>query len=253
MVLDTVARAHLALPDVKMFQNLIDSLSKIVDEIVFHITDDGVRAVAIDPAQIAMIKVYLPSDAFTEYSVENEVDLGVNVGNLLKILKRGKKGDRLEVDVEADRVTWSILGGVVKKYRVPNLEIPEPEIPEASLEFDVKAVIISDTFKNALKDAEAVGDTFEIDASSEDVLVIRGIGAAIAETRLDRETSALVEYEVKKPSKSRYSIDYVERVISLSRVADTVSIEFSSDMPLKLEFALPPSGSVLYLLAPKAG
>ena len=247
-----VSSAHLALPDVKSFQSLMDTLSKIVDEISFKITEEGVRAVALDPAQVAMIEITLPPDNFTEYEVDGEVSMGVNVNNVLKILKRGRKGDRLTIDVEVDRVTWSIIGGVIKRYKVMNLDVPTPEIPEASLEFNVRVVLLADPFKNALKDAEAVSDTLELDASSPDLFIIRGVGPTIAETKIGSESPALIEYEVSSPSKSQYSIDYIKHVVSLVRVADTVNIEFSSDMPLRMEFTLPPSGKVIYLLAPKA-
>ena len=247
-----MGRAHLGFPDVKSFQSLIDTLSKIVDEVVFHVTPEGVKAVALDPAQVALIKIDLPVDNFTEYEVEDEVKMGVNVGNVLKILKRGRKGDRLAVDVEEDRVIWTIIGGVTKKYKVMNLDIPEPEIPEAQLEFNVRAVVIADPFKNALKDAETVGDTFELDAPSNEVLIIRGVGAATTETKITAESPALIEYEVREPSRSQYSIEYVKHVTGLVRVADTIAVEFSTDMPLKLEFRLLSAGSVTYLLAPKA-
>ena len=247
-----MARARLSYPDAKSFYNILDVLSKIVDEVSFTIREDGVTAIALDPAHVAMIRLDLPVDSFVEYEVEDgEVKLGFNVANTAKILKRGKKGDKLDIEVTDEYVTWSIVGATIKRYKLLNLDVPVPEVPEAQLEFNVHVAMIVDPFKNALKDAEAVGDTVELEAPDENTLIIRGVGAAVAETKIRSDSPAVVEFEVKEPSKSAYSIDYLKNVVSLTKVADTIVVEFSSEMPLRLEFQLPTGGKVLYLLAPK--
>lgn len=247
-----VARARLSYPDAKSFYNMLDSISKIVDEVTMIITNEGVRAVALDPAHVALITIELPPESFIEYEVEDEeVRLGFNVANTAKLIKRGKKGDKLDIEVDDERVTWSIVGATIKRYRVLNLDVPVPEIPEAQLEFKIRIAMIVDPFKNALKDAEAVGDTVELEALDESTFVIRGVGAATAEAKIRSDSPAVVEFSVDEPGKSAYSIDYLKHVVSLTKVADTISIEFSQDMPLRLQFQLPAGGKVTYLLAPK--
>ncbi len=246
-------KARLSYPDAKSFYNILDALAKLVDEVNMVITNEGVKAVALDPAHVALITIELPPESFIEYSIEegDRVELGFNVANTAKIIKRGKKGDKLDIEVTDEYVRWSIVGATIKRYKVLNLEVPVPEIPETSLEFKIRVAMIVDPFKNALKDAEAVGDTVVLEAPDEDTLIIRGEGVAVAEARIKRDTPAVVEFEVKEPGKSVYSIDYLKHVLSLTKVADTIVIEFSQDMPLRLQFQLPAGGRVTYLLAPK--
>ncbi len=247
-----MARARLSYPDAKSFYNILDALSKLVDEVNMTITNEGVKAVALDPAHVALVTIELPPESFIEYEVEGDkVELGFNVANTSKIIKRGKKGDKLDIEVDEDRVTWSIIGATIKRYKVLNLEVPVPEIPETSLEFKIRVSMIVDPFKNALRDAEAVGDTVVLEAPDEDTFIIRGEGVAVAEAKIKRDTPAVVEFEVKEPGRSAYSIDYLKHVLSLTKVADTITIEFSQDMPLRLQFQLPAGGKVTYLLAPK--
>ncbi len=247
-----MGKARLSFPDAKSFYNILDSLSKIVDEVNMTITNEGVKAIAIDPAHVALITIELPPESFIEYEVEDEVKLGFNVANVAKLVKRGKKGDKLDIEVTEDKVTWSIVGAVVKRYRINNLEVPVPEIPEAQLEFKIRVAMIVDPFKNALRDAEAVGDTVELEAPDESTLIIRGVGTAVAETKIRSDSPAVVEFNVEETGKSAYSIDYLKHVLSLTKVADTIVVEFSPDMPLRLQFKLPAGGNVTYLLAPKA-
>ncbi len=245
--------AKLSYPDAKSFYNILDALSKIVDEVSMTISKDGVKIIALDPARIALIEISMSPETFLEYDVsEDQVKAGFNVANVAKIIKRGKKGDKVDIEVESDRITWSIVGATIKRYRLLNLDVPEPEIPSAQFNFNVHVAVIVDPIKNALKDAEAVGDTVEFEAPDETQLIIRGVGAATSEARIRSDTPAVVEFEVKEPSKSAYSLDYLKHVLSLTKVADTVVIEFSSSMPLRLQFRLPAGGTVTYLLAPKA-
>ncbi len=244
-------KARISYPDAKSFQSVMETLSKIVDEAVMIITNDGVRIRALDPAHVAMIDITMPPETFLEYEVEGEARVGFNVANIAKIVKRGKKGDKVEINAEEDRVTWVIAGAAVKRYKLLNLDIPEPEIPEASFEFKARIALIVDAFKNALRDAETVGDTVELEAD-EEKLIIRGVGTAVTETEITRDKPAVIDFQVDEPSKAAYSIDYLKNVLALTKVADTVKIEFSSDAPLRLEFSLPTGGRVNYLLAPKA-
>lgn len=246
-----MAVARLSYPDVKGFFSIVDALSKIVDEVAMTIKPDGVSAVALDPAHVALVRIELPPDSFLEYDVSEEVKLGFNVANTGKILKRGKKGDRLDIVIEDEYVTWIMEGATIKRYKVLNLDVPVPEIPSTSFQFNIHVQMIVDPFKNAIKDAEAVGDTVEFEAPNEEEFIIRGIGAATAEAKIRSGTPALISYEVKEPGKAAYSIDYLKHILSLTKVADEITIEFSDNMPLRLEFTLPAGGRVEYFLAPK--
>jgi len=248
--------ARISYPDAKSFHSLLDALSKIVDEVSMKIKSDGVHITALDPAHVALIQIAMPVETFLEYDVKDVGDeglkVGFNVATIAKIVKRGKKGDKLEIEATEEKVKWSIVGATTKRYTFLNLDVPEPEIPEASLEFNVKLTMIVDPFKNILKDVEVVGDTVELEAPDNEVFIVRGVGATVSESKIKSDSPAVVEYEVKEPSKSSYSVDYLKNILSLTKVADAVIIEFSSEMPLRLQFRLPAGGEVTYLLAPKA-
>ena len=247
-----MAKAHVAYPDAKAFRTIMESLAKIVDEVAIHVTQESVRIRAMDPAHVALIDLMLPSTSFIEYDVEgDEVVGGVSIANVFKVIKRAKKGDKLDIDIDEERIAFTIFSATTKRYRFRNIEVAEPEIPEAQLEFNVKATILSDPLKNALKDAETVGDTLEVEAPDTEKLVLRGKGVGLAEAKFPLGSPALLELEVKEPGKAAYSIEYLKHVLALTKIADTVQLEFSSAMPIKLQFNLPGEGKVIYLLAPK--
>ena len=244
--------ARIVYGETSSFKNIVEALSKIVDECLIRFYEDGMRLKALDPAHVSLISIFIPSSAFDEYQVEGEARFGFITSNLLKLVKRARKGDLLTFEVEEDRVTLEFKGPVTRRYRIVNLDVAEVEIPESSLEFNVSASILSDPLKNAIRDAEVVGDTLEVKAENEEELLLRGVGGGSeAETRITGESGALISLSVKEPSRSLYAIEHLKAILSITKVADTVELQFSSNMPLRLEFSLPREGRVEFLLAPK--
>ncbi len=243
--------ARLKYPDAKVLKTVVDALAKIVDEAIFKVSEDGVRVSGMDPAKISMIVLDFPREAFLEYDVSEPIDIGFSMESLKNVLKRGKKGDTVDILATQDKVLIVIEGGIVKRYLLPNLEILS-DIPEdIKLEFDVEAVILGDALKKALKDVETIGDIIEFEAS-EDALIIRGKGDSRSrvEARFTRDTTALIDLDVKNPASSAYDVAYLKNVVNLTGIADTIEVKFSQDKPLMLVFRSPEGSRVLYLLAP---
>ncbi|OYT40199.1 MAG: DNA polymerase sliding clamp [Desulfurococcales archaeon ex4484_58] len=243
--------ARIVYPEAKYIKEIVDVLGKLVDEVAFQLTPDALVVKAIDPAKVALIDIYIPQTAFLEYDVSEEETAGLSASSLSKLLKKVKKGDRFVMNTTEDRVEIIIESVSKRIYRFRNLEIPLPEIPEAQLEFNVEAQLLIDVIKQAIKDAEAVGDYLEIEAPNNETLYLRGKGATVAETKLVSGMPALLSLEVKEPSKSTYQLEYLKYVAGLTKIAELANLRFSSDAPLELEFSLG-EGRVKYLLAPAA-
>ncbi len=239
-------------PDAQVFRNLFDTLSKMIDEISIYFDAEGMKIKAMDPANVALIDVNYPRDAFTEYEVEEPGHVGLNLSIALKLLKRAKRGDRLDIEADDERIKISIIGLVKREFVLRNLDVVTPEVPEASLDLDVKITILVDPLKQALKDIELIGDTAVFDFDGEEKLVLSSPGETRYTMELTRTSGAVIDVEARKEAKSTYSVDYLLNTLSLVKVADTVRIQFSTQMPLKMEFDLPAGGTVTYLLAPSA-
>lgn len=243
--------ARISYPEAKYIKTLIEVLGKLVDEVAFQITPDGVIVKALDAARVALIDILLPPTAFLEYDVPEEIVAGVSTANLAKLLKKVKKGDRFVMEVDEEKVTITIESIIRRIYEFRNLDVPIPEIPEAALEFNVQAHLLVDVIKHAIKDAEAVGDLLEIEAPNNETLFFRGRGTGVTETKIVAGSPALIDLEVKEPSKSIYNLGYLKYVINLTKIAELVVLRFSTDMPLEMEFSIG-EGRVKYLLAPAA-
>ncbi|NPA85377.1 MAG: DNA polymerase sliding clamp [Crenarchaeota archaeon] len=242
-------------PEAKIFQSLIDAIGKIVDEVAMTATPEGVEMKAMDPAQVVMVKVWIPSEAFSEYEVEEEEKLGFNIGDVLKFFRRAKKGYKLELGTEegGSKIEIVLEGALIKRYVIPNLDVLAEDLPDLSnLDFKVRALLLASVIKDAIKDIEVVSDTIIIEAPNTDTLEFKGLGAAETVTRVTTASSALLELEVQEPSKAAYDLNYLKHIAGLTKVSDNVELRFGTDMPLLLKFSILAGGEAEYVVAPQA-
>lgn len=236
-------------PEAKYFKEIMDSLSKLVDEVVLKATPDGLTIRALDPGKVALIEINLPQTVFLEYQVPGEALIGLSVNSLTKLIKSVKKGSRFAISLEEENVYVTVEYIGKREYKFRNLEVPVPEAPELNLSFNVKAQVLADTVKNVIKDAETVSETLEMEATNDNVLYFRSRGSSVIETKLTPGVGSLLNLEVVEPSKSVYQLEYLKHVLGLTKIADVVSLKFSNDSPLELTFNIA-DGTVKYLLAP---
>lgn len=110
--------------------------------------------------------------------------------------------------------------------------------------------MLSESLKEAIKDAEVISDFVRFEANPE-VFIIRASGdRGEVEVKIDMAGGGLLSIDVKEPSFAYYSLSYLGEMIKASQAADVVGVEFSTNMPLKLDFELP-SGRITYYLAPR--
>ncbi len=246
-------KARLRFPDARVLRQMMESLGKILEEARFTITEEGVRVLGMDPAKMALMEVVMPRDAFLEYEVEGEVEMGLNLESFINMIKRGRKGDTVLLLVTDDKVLVRIDAGVVKRYLLPNIEVVTEVPGELQLEHDVEASVIADVIQKAVKDAEIVSNVLIVEAEDDTLkFKARGEGARSVEVRLTSESSSLLYLDVHNPAASAYDLQYLKNALSLAKVAEAVDVKFSSDKPLELVFKSPEGSRVRLFLAPTA-
>jgi proliferating cell nuclear antigen len=75
------------------------------------------------------------------------------------------------------------------------------------------------------------------------------MGAVIT---LQKGSDALLELEAKEPQKATFSLSYLTEIIkAASATSDIATLEFSTDMPIKLDFQQVKEGKLTFYLAPR--
>ncbi|MGB9726325.1 MAG: proliferating cell nuclear antigen (pcna) [Fervidicoccaceae archaeon] len=242
--------AYFSYPDASVFKNLFETISKLLEELKLIFTEEGLKIRAIDPSNVALIDVTFPKEAFTEYKVEGSLEVGLSMSTALKVMKRARRGDRLEIEADEENAVIRLVSSSRKEFKLRNIEVASQEIPELNLSFDARIRMISEPLKLILKDIELASGNVVFEAYEDGRLLIYSGEGRKYKTEITRESSSVMEITAKGTVKSTYDVLYLSNVLSLTKVSDSLTMEFSSLAPMRMEFEVMGGGKILYFLAP---
>jgi proliferating cell nuclear antigen len=234
----------LKLENPKELANAVNIISDIVSEVKIKLTDEGVSIVAVDPANVAMVIFKLPKESFSQYEIGSDV-WGVNLADLKQILRRASTSSSVCFEQEENMLKITIFDKVKRVFQLALVDVEGEEKDEPTWEFATEVEMDSSNFTQAVEDCAIVGDSCSLIAGS-GFFVIEASGAlnsARAEFSGD-------EAEIKGIAKSKYSIEYLIKFAKASRIADKVSIKFSDNHPLRIDYAGDKMG-IGFVLAPR--
>src|SRR3989344_6033461 len=121
----------LRLESPKLFSDVVSIISELVTEVKIKVTKEGLSLTAVDPANVAMVHFKMPSDLFSEYSLDKPEVLGVNLDNLKAVLRRCKPGSSLTLQKQDNMLKLSIHDRVKRDFSLALLDIDmdEKEMP----------------------------------------------------------------------------------------------------------------------------
>lgn len=242
--------------NVGFLTKIVDAVSTILDEAVFHATDRGLKLLSMDPSHLAMIDLQIPGDAFEGYACDETTSICVNVQDLMKFLRRAG-GEKLVIslDKEKGKLFLEFSTGEYKRvFTLFTLEEREEKTPISRMMFDARVKLPSYRFLSAVDDAKLVSEYVKFEANGEGI-AIRAEGDTMS-TATTIGKAELEELEVKKESKATYSATYLRDITKAGTSASASEgftvIEFSTDKPIRLDFNLG-NGKLTYYLAPCIG
>ncbi len=240
----------LTLTEPKYLKESISIISELVNEASFRITPDYIELIAMDPGSAALVIFKLLSSSFTEYKVEKEEVIGLNLNNLKQVLRRAKPSDLITLEVEEDKFNITIQGRTKRRFSLPIIDLDEGEQKIPQLTFTASITMQSDLLNEAIEDASIVSDVvmFVAEKSKFTIISKGDLNNVSIELKPDDKTKISVQEDMVK---ARYSIEYLKKMIAGSKISDTVEVEFKTDYPLKLTYTELNKVSLSFILAPR--
>jgi len=144
-----------------------------------------------------------------------------------------------------------MLGQAKRKFSLQLLTPPEDRSKKPGLKFAVRAEMFADSFKQAVKDIGVVSNYLTIRAGADSVVFMGEGDTGEAEVALKKgdEESALFDLKAEADAKSRYSLSYLSE-IAKAMASDTTILQFDTNKPIAIDFAIAESGRISFVLAP---
>jgi len=245
---------RLKISDVKLLRDAITAISTLIDEGTFDVGPGGIKLRSMDPSRVAMVDFAMQKTAFDEYISDQNAKICLNLVELLKLLKRAGRDEAVEVllDESKGQIVVTIRGKYTRTFRMPTLEAAEDEIPTPKVTFNAKVTLTTDGLRRSLEDVALVSDHVRMETDGERFMMSAKGDIMGANIELESGSDALLSLDVKEPSRATYPLSYLSDIVkAASATSDIVALEFSTDMPVRLDFKQPYDGSLIYYLAPR--
>jgi proliferating cell nuclear antigen len=240
--------------DAKLWKNLLAAISTLIEEADFNATPDGIKLRSMDPSHVAMVDFEWQKTAFEEYTCQEPTKIRVNIASMLKLLKRVGSDEVLEMlyDEKTRKLNLTLKGKMMRKFTMPTLDPAQEEVPTPKITFNSKVKLTTSTFRDIIEDVQAVSDNVRLETTPEKLTAAATTELSSAIIELEKTSEMLIELDVKEPSKATFNLNYLSEITKAgASVAEIVTVEFSSNMPIRLEFDIPQQGRLSYYLAPR--
>jgi len=239
----------LTLAETRLLKDSTSIIADLVTEVRFKVTPLGIELVAMDPANVAMVVFKLLSSAFAEYHVKEQKIVAVNLNDLKSVFRRIKPQDMMVLEIDENKFKITLKGASKREFFLPLIDIDEREQKIPNLSFTATVSTSSDSLSDAIEDADIIGESVTFMASNEAFTVSSSsdLSKAVIELPADEITRIKSSADVR----SKYSIEYLKKMVLAGKIAPTVNISFSKDYPLKIDYRLIDKMELMFILAPR--
>ncbi|MBI2040869.1 MAG: proliferating cell nuclear antigen (pcna) [DPANN group archaeon] len=241
----------LKLAEPRILNGVTSILSDFITEATFSIQKEGIKLLAMDPANISMVILNILPSAFIEYTVEAPEEFTINLESFKQALKRAKPTDSLSMTSEKNKLKITIYSKSTKRFFIPLLEREGKERKVPALEFMANAELVAAEFRDYIDDASIGGDAATFEADKASFVISAGETGSKVHIELTKGNDALLQIAAKDAVRATYSVEYLKKMARTAALSDTVSVQFSSDYPLKLDFKALNKLAMSFILAPR--
>ncbi|MGD1838754.1 MAG: proliferating cell nuclear antigen (pcna) [Nitrososphaeraceae archaeon] len=231
---------------------IVSAISTLVDEATFEASVEGISFRGMDPSHVALIDIFWPNSAFEKYECDSLIKFGVRIDEFSKLIKRAEKKDSVQISIDNSLLLIKIQNGYKKDYKMRLIESSSGSTPLPKLNFNSKILLSSTSFDRILSDIQVLSEYITIDCKSKNVRFLGKGDSGEADIELNDKDDGLEELVSEEDSSATYSIDYLIKITkAVSTVGGSVTAEYSSKMPLRLEFPVSNIGRIHFYLAPR--
>ena len=241
----------LTLAEPKYLKDSITIISELVNEARFKITPQAIELIAMDPANVAMVIFKLLSSSFVEYNVEKDTEFAINLNNFKQVLRRAGANDIITLELEANKLKITLKSNTLRTFSIPIIELEEKEQKVPELSFPVEIKTKSQILTNAIEDVDIIADSVSFVAENGKINIMAEGDLSDANIEIENGDDTTIKTELNAKIKAKYSVEYLKKIISGSKIADDVVIYFNKDYPLKIDYATIDKVMISFILAPR--
>ncbi|KAL8093564.1 proliferating cell nuclear antigen-like [Apium graveolens] len=244
-----------------LLKKVLESIKDLVNDANFDCSATGFSLQAMDSSHVALVALLLRSEGFEHYRCDRNISMGMNLGNMAKMLKCAGNDDivTIKADDGGDVITFmfeSPTQDKISDFEMKLMDIDSEHLGIPESEYEAIVRMPSAEFARICKDLSTIGDTVVISVTKEGVkFSTRGdIGTANIvcrqNTSVDKPEDATI-IEMQETVSLTFALRYMNSFAKATPLANQVTISLSSELPVVVEYKIAEMGYIRYYLAPK--
>lgn len=238
-----------------LFKEFIETISHIVDETNFVLTEKGIIIKGIDPSRIAIINLSIGESFFDDIigdSNKFRENVGLNIGDLKKIFNR-IKGVPYKLIFSYDKFRQMVfiqseLESAKKTFKLSCLDLEIEDVPMENLNkmvYENEILVENGVFLDILADSEIYSEIINLEVKEPDLFCVKSIGQ-IGEYNLEMNLDEPITIQ----KHSAYSISFLKGFFSsLRKYSSKIYIE--NDVPIKIFIEFGDDTNLYFYVAPR--
>lgn len=238
----------------------MESLKEIIKEGNFDCNSNGISFQGVDSSFVALVQLTLREKGFDHFRVDSDMSLGINIENLLKLLKCCGAKDSLELSSQEDSDTLKLVfkgDGRVSEFNHKLMVIDADAFAVPNMNYTTIVRMSSAEFQRIVRDLSTLGDAIVISVDKNGVSFSvegpTGSGSVTINPSGAADDANAVHIKVDSKISQKFTVRYLASFAKSASLSPTVSIMLQDDAPLVTEFQFPDRlGALRFFLAPKA-
>lgn len=238
----------ITLVDCETFKKQIKVISDLICEGKIKVNKDSFGLIAMDAANAVMVDYEVFSSSCTEYSVDNEDEFAINFSSFYQALKTASSNAIISLSKEKSKLIVEIRAETDRTFKLPIIDYSEKETKKPELKHTCKIIVDSGLFKKEIEASDIIAESVSF-ITKDDKFTIKAEGDT-SEVKSDFKDIE-VKSEKKSEVKSKYTIEYLKKVMEVSAFCDKVEINYAKDYPAQFTFLQLDKFKMDFILAPR--
>ncbi|CAN1167048.1 Proliferating cell nuclear antigen [Linum perenne] len=244
-----------------LLKKVMDAIKDLVNDANFDCSSTSFALQAMDSSHVALVALLLRAEGFEHFRCDRNISMGMNLGNMAKMLKCAGNDDIITIkgDDGSDTVTFmfeSPTQDKISDFEMKLMDIDSEHLGIPDAEYQAIVRMPSAEFTRICKDLATIGDTVVISVTKEGVkFSTRGdIGSANVvlrqNTTVDKPEEATI-IEMNDPVSLTFALRYMNSFTKAAPLSNTVTLSLSAELPIVVEYKIAEMGYIRFYLAPK--
>jgi proliferating cell nuclear antigen len=234
---------------------LFESLKNILADVNFKVDSSGIKLTTIDGTQTAIVNLCLDGSKFEEYYCLNEINIGINLLSVFKILKGIKNTDTISFTIyRNDENNLYITtqhtdkkATITSKIKLLDMDEKIYNIPD--IDFESFITMPSTDFQSYISDLSTISGEIQFRSNSNN-FILSAVGDFAEQTITINETNNDSSC-IKEEQSGTFNIKYIQLFTKSTNLCGTIEIYLKTKYPLTVLYNVANLGQIKYCLAPK--